>query len=195
MAKITERIENYADLSAGDKLKALEALEVEDNAAELEKLRNAVSKANSESAEWKRKHNALLSEDEKAKQEQAERLAGMEKELDALRREKTVSEYTAKFASLGYDEALAKDTAAAMAEGDMAKVFANQAKFNESYAKQIRKDELKNFPGGVNGREAGNAEQDYSKLISEANSRGDYTAAAYYTRLQAQTEAQANKNQ
>jgi len=193
MAKITERIENYAALSVEEKLKALESLEVEDNAVELEKLRNAVSKANSESAEWKRKHNALLSEDEKAKQEQAERLAGMEKELNDLRKEKTVSEYTAKFANLGYDEALAKDTAAAMADGDMTKVFANQAKFNENYAKQIRKDELKNFPGGVNGRTDGNAEQDYGKLISEANSRGDYTAAAYYTRLQAQEQAQNNK--
>ena len=55
MAKIdTSKIEGYADMSAEDKLKALEAFEYEDNAAELERQKNALSKANSEAAEWKR---------------------------------------------------------------------------------------------------------------------------------------------
>lgn len=63
MAKIdTSKITGYAEMSAEDKLKALEAFEYEDNAAELEKQKAAVSKANSEAAEWKRKHNALLGE-------------------------------------------------------------------------------------------------------------------------------------
>ena len=75
MAKIdTSKITGYAEMSAEDKLKALEAFEYEDNAAELEKQKAAVSKANSEAAEWKRKHNALLGEDEKKKQEQELRL-------------------------------------------------------------------------------------------------------------------------
>lgn len=57
MAKIdTSKITGYAEMSAEDKLKALEAFEYEDNAAELEKQKAAVSKANSEAAEWKRKH-------------------------------------------------------------------------------------------------------------------------------------------
>ena len=82
MAKIdTSKIDGYADMSAEDKLKALESFEYEDNAAELERQKNALSKANSEAAEWKRKHNALLSEDEKKKQEDADKLAQMEKEL------------------------------------------------------------------------------------------------------------------
>lgn len=146
MAKITDRIDGYAEMSAEDKLKALEALELEDNTAELERLKNAVSKANSEASSWKKKHNDLLSEDERTKQEQAEKFADMEKELASLRKEKTVSEYTAKFAALGYGEALAKETAAAMADGDMAKVFANQTKFNESFKKAIIADELKKTP-------------------------------------------------
>ena len=71
MAKIdTSRIAGYADMSLEDKLKALEAFEYNDNASELEKQKAAVSKANSEAAEWKRKHNALLSEDEQKKQQQ-----------------------------------------------------------------------------------------------------------------------------
>ena len=45
MAKITDRIAGYAEMSAEDKLKALEALEEADNSAELERMKNAVSKA------------------------------------------------------------------------------------------------------------------------------------------------------
>lgn len=98
MAKIdTSKITGYAEMSAEDKLKALEAFEYEDNAAELEKQKAAVSKANSEAAEWKRKHNALLGEDEKKKQEQEEKFANMEKELSELREAKRVSEFKAKF--------------------------------------------------------------------------------------------------
>ena len=137
MAKIdTSKITGYAEMSAEDKLKALEAFEYEDNAAELEKQKAAVSKANSEAAEWKRKHNALLGEDEKKKQEQEEKFANMEKELSELREAKRVSEFKAKFIAQGYDEALAEDTAKAMADGDSAKVFANQQKFLDEYAKQ-----------------------------------------------------------
>ena len=51
MAKIdTSKITGYAEMSAEDKLKALEAFEYEDNVAELEKQKAAVSKANSEAA-------------------------------------------------------------------------------------------------------------------------------------------------
>ena len=64
MAKIdTSKIEGYADMTPEQKLAALEGYEYEDNAAELEKQKNALSKANSEAAEWKHKHNALLSEE------------------------------------------------------------------------------------------------------------------------------------
>lgn len=146
MAKITERIENYADLSMEDKLKALEALELEDNTAEVERLRNAISKANSENADLKRKHNALLSEDERTKQEQAEKLADMEKELAALRKEKSISEFTAKYVSLGYDEKMARETATALADGDTEKVFANAAKAQEAFAKKLNADLLKGTP-------------------------------------------------
>ena len=139
MAKIdTNQIKGYAEMSLEDKLKALEAFEYNDNASELEKQKAAVSKANSEAAEWKRKHNALLSEDEQKKQKQEEDIAAMQKELDELRRDKTVSQFTAKFIAQGYDEKLAAETAKAMADGNTDKVFANQQTFLEAYAKQVK---------------------------------------------------------
>lgn len=195
MAKIdTSKIEGYAEMTPEQKLAALEGFEYEDNAAELEKQKNALSKANSEAAEWKRKHNALLSTEEKKKQEDAEKLAQMEQELADLRKGKTVSEYKAKFAAQGYDEALAEETAKALADGDSAKVFANQSKFLEDYAKKVKADAIKKTPKPGAGAGSGSGTEgavDYGKKIEEAQKNGDITAVAYYTRLKAQAEAEA----
>ena len=155
MAKITDRIAGYAEMSAEDKLKALEALEEADNSAELERMKNAVSKANSEAAAWKKKHNELLGEEERKKQEQADHLAQVEKELADLRKEKTVSEYAAKFLGMGYEESLAKETAQAMADGDTEKVFANQVKFNDALKKSAIADKLKSTPRPGAGSDGG----------------------------------------
>lgn len=195
MAKIdTSKIEGYADMTPEQKLAALEGYEYEDNAAELEKQKNALSKANSEAAEWKRKHNALLSEEEKKKQEDADKLAQMEQELSDLRKAKTVSEYKAKFVAQGYDETLAEETAQAYADGDSAKVFANQSKFLEEYAKKVKADALKKTPKPTPGAGSGGGVIDYDKKIEEAQKNGDLAAVAYYNRLRAQEEAEQNKS-
>lgn len=187
MAKIdTTQIQGYADMTPEQKLQALEAFEYDDHAGELDRMKNAVTKANGEAAEWKRKHNALLSEDEQRKQADADAIAGMQKELEDLRRDKLVSGHKASYLALGYDEALAADTAEALASGDMAKVFANQKKFQETLAKNFKADALKNTPRPGAGAPGGT---DYDKLISEAQARGDITAVAYYTRLKAQDSA------
>ena len=139
MPKIdTSKIEGYAEMTPEQKLAALEGYEYEDHSEELERQRAAVTKANGEAAEWKRKHTALLSEDEKKKQEDADKLASMEKELAELRKGKVVSDYKAKFVAQGYSEELADETAKALAEGDMTKVFANQQKFLTDYAKGVK---------------------------------------------------------
>ena len=195
MAKIdTSKIEGYADMTPEQKLAALVGYEYEDNAAELEKQKNALSKANSEAAEWKRKHNALLSEEEKKKQEDADKLAQMEQELADLRKAKTVSEYKAKFVAQGYDETLAEETAQAYADGDSAKVFANQSKFLEEYAKKVKADALKKTPKPTPGAGSGGGVIDYDKKIEEAQKNGDLAAVAYYNRLRAQEEAEQNKS-
>lgn len=124
-----------------------------------------------------------MTEDEQKKQEQEDKLTEALKELEQLRTEKTVSEYTAKFVSQGYDELLASETAKAMASGDTAKVFANQQKFLDGYTKKVRAEILKSTPVPQGGAPQG---MDYAKKIAEAQAAGDVTAVAYYTRLQAQ---------
>jgi DNA polymerase III alpha subunit len=147
MAKInTSAIEGYENMTPEEKLAALEAFEYEDNASELERYKNAASKANSEASEWKKKHNALLTAEDKEKQEKDEELNNLRTEIAELKKKDAVSTYKAKFLGLGYEETLAEDTANALAEGDMDKVFANQKKHNESREKTIKADLLKKTP-------------------------------------------------
>lgn len=176
MAKIIGRIEGYETMTAEEKLKALEALD--DNADELERYKNAVSKANSEAAAWKKKHNELLGEDERKKQERDEQLQAMQHELEGLRKDKTISQLTASYIGLGYDEALAKETAEAMFGGDTAKVFANQAKFNDAYAQKIRKDELGNFPRGAGGSSGKKTESNVEQAAAMGKARAESMKAS-----------------
>lgn len=194
MAKIdTSIIDGYESMTADEKIKALEEFEYNDNSTELERYKAAASKANSEAASWKKKHNELLSEDERKKQEQADSLAQMQTELEELRTSKKISEYKAKFVAQGYDEALAEDTAKAMADGNSEKVFANNQKFLDDYAKRVKADALKKTPRPTPGQ--GEIDpQNYDEKIANAQKSGDITAAAYYTRLKAQAEA-GHKNE
>jgi hypothetical protein len=147
MAKIdVTRIEGYESMTPEQKLAALESFEYEDNASEIERLKNANSKANSEAAEWKRKHNALLTEEEQKRVADAEALEAALKRVEVLEREKTVSEYKSKYIALGYDEKMATETASALAAGDFDKVFANSEKFKADFEKRVRAEVLKDTP-------------------------------------------------
>ena len=87
MAKIDiTKIEGYAGMTPEQKIAALEAFEFEDNSSELERYKNALTKANSEAAEWKRKHNDKLSEEEQQKQASEEELTALRNTVAALQK-------------------------------------------------------------------------------------------------------------
>lgn len=147
MAKLDiTKITGYEAMTPEQKIAALEAFEYEDNSSELERIKNALSKSNSEAADWKKKHNALLSEEEQKKMANEEALTAMQTELATLRKDKIVSAHTTKLLALGYDEALAVETATALADGDTEKVFANQKKFLDTKEKTWKSDALKKTP-------------------------------------------------
>lgn len=147
MAKIdTKLIEGYDAMTPEQKIVALTGYDMPDPDYTGYVKKEVFDKAAAESAEWKRKHNALLSEEDKKKQADAEVLQKMEQELTDLRREKTISEYTAQFVAAGYGKDLADATAKAMADGDMAKVFANQQKFITEHDKAYKAELLKDTP-------------------------------------------------
>ena len=141
MAKIdTNAIPGYADLTAEEKLKALEEFEFDiptpkDNSDEITKLKTALSNANSQAAEWKRQFREKQTEAERAEAERLEREKAVEEELRALRRDKSVSGLTAKYLSLGYTEELASRAAEATADNDAATILECQQIFLENKKK------------------------------------------------------------
>ena len=184
-------IEGYDTMTPEQKLAALEAYEYEDHADELERTKNALSKANSEAAESKRKLREKLTVDEQAAQQEAEEKEKLKKDNAALMEELSVTKNTAQLVALGYEAKLAAETAKAMFDGDTAKVFANQKKNQETMAHQIEADLLKKTPKPPAG--AGGSGLDYQKKLEEARSSNDFAAVAYYTRLIAEQEAQAEQ--
>ena len=121
-------------MSAVEKLAALEAYEFEPTAPATDaesKLKEALSKANGDAAEWKRKYRATLDDAKRAEEERAERDKARDEELETLRRERTISKLEAQYLAAGYSSELASASAKAQAEGDTATVIANQMKFIE----------------------------------------------------------------
>lgn len=192
MAKIdTSKIEGYDKMTPEQKIAALEAFDHPDPDYTGYVKKETFDATSSELATLKKKTREQLSEEERKKQESAEKLAQMETELASLRKDKTVSEYKAKFLAQGYSEELAAATAAALADGDTATVFANQQKFLDEYTKTVKAENLKGTPRPPAG--SGSEDGDYAKKIEEAQANGDMAAVAYYTRLQGQQEAEASK--
>lgn len=143
------KIEGYAEMSAEDKLKALEEYEFDvpkDNSAEISNLKDALSKANSQAAEYKRAWREKQTEAERAEAERAEREKAVEDELRQLRRDKTVSGYIAQCLALGYTQDLAARAAEAMADGNNADIFACQQEFLEMKQKEIEANALNKQP-------------------------------------------------
>lgn len=147
MAKIdVTQIEGYADMTAEEKLKALEALDLPDPDYSGYVSKEQFDKTASELAAKKKELSEKLSEDERQKQEEQEQREELQKKYDTLLRESTVSKNKAKLLGLGYEEKLADETAEAMADGNLDKVFANQKKHLDAVEKRVRAEVLKETP-------------------------------------------------
>lgn len=147
MAKIdVSQIKGYADMSAEEKLKALEALDLPDPDYSGYVKKEQFDKTASELAAKKKELNEKMSADEQAKQKEAEERQALEEKYNALLRESAVSKNKSKLLGLGYEEKLADETAEAMADGNLDKVFANQKKFLDGFEKSIRAEVLKDTP-------------------------------------------------
>lgn len=151
----TSKIEGYAEMSAEDKLKVLEEYEIEtpktDSMDEVTKLKAALSKANSDAAEWKRQFREKQTEQERTEAERAEREKAVEEELRGLRRDKTVSNYVAQCLALGYDKDLALRAAEAMADNNAAEIMNCQQEFLEAKQKELEASALNKQPTLTSG--------------------------------------------
>lgn len=147
----TTKITGFDEMSAEDKLEALQNFEFEvpapkDSTEEVTKLKTALSKANSEAADWKRQFREKQTEQERAEAERKEREQATEEELRTLRREKTVSGYVASCLALGYDKDLALRAAEAMADNNASEIMNCQQEFLEIKKKEFEAASLNRQP-------------------------------------------------
>lgn len=107
---------------------------VDDRDKEIEKLKNLLSKANSEAASYKKTLREHQTEEERKAADLAEKQAAMEAELENYRKRETIANHKAKFIGLGFDEETATKTAESLASGDTDAVFANLKTLTDNIA-------------------------------------------------------------
>ena len=115
--------------------------------AEVEKLKEALSRANSQAAEFKRQLREKQTEAERAEAERAEADKAMREELETLRKEKAISEYKSKCLALDFDADLAAQTATAIADGNYESLFDCLKQFVEATKTKMANDALNRQPG------------------------------------------------
>lgn len=141
MANIdTTKIEGYENMTAEEKIAALENYSFADPDYSGYVKKETFDKTASELAQTKKDLKARMSDEEKAKIETENLLKQYKEEAESLRKEKSISENKAKLISAGYDEALAAESAKALVDGDIATVLKNQAYVIEN-VKKIAKGE------------------------------------------------------
>ena len=139
-----------------------------DNSAEIDRLKAALSKSNSEAADYKKQLREKMSTEEAKAKEDAEKMEELQKKYDELLKESNISKNKARLLALGYDDELAAETAEAMANGETDKVFANQRKHLDSVEKKIREDALKGTPKPTGGSGKGKSAEDILKISDSA---------------------------
>lgn len=154
MAKIdTSLIAGYAEMSAEDKLKALEGydLPAPDYTGYVKK--EVADKYAHEAADFKKKYKEQLSDEQKREQERNDTFEQMKAELEVLKAEKQTNEHIQNLIELGYDKEAANKVAKATVEGDFKTVYELQSKFIDSTKKAVESDVLKRTPAPNTGDE------------------------------------------
>ena len=149
MAKVDiTKIEGYEGMTPEEKIKALEAYEIEDVQPDYSGYvkKDVFDKTASELAGVKKQLKEKMTDDEAAKQKEQEEREELQSKYEKLLHDSEVSKNKAKLLALGYEEKLADDTAEAMVTGDLEKVMANQKKHLEALEKQVRAEALKDTP-------------------------------------------------
>ena len=118
----------------------IKALEAENG-----KLKQSVTNASSDASKWKKQYQEKLSAEEKAKQEQDEATAAMQKELETLRTERNIAKISGALVAndIGMDAETAKAVAEAMNAGDTDKVLSGIRQFVIAHDKSLREDAIR----------------------------------------------------
>ena len=138
-------IEGFDGMTAEQKVDALLKAEIPEKVdLSLYVSKDTADKYATEAAELKKQLKSKMTDDEAQADADRKELEGKYTEL---LRKSTIAEHTARYIAMpGYDEKLARETAEALFDGDMERVFANQQKANAAYEKKLRADLVKQDP-------------------------------------------------
>lgn len=182
--------DSYRDgMTLDEVTEALKGVNLPDQSGEIEKLRNSLSKSNSEAKEWKDKFRQTQDEATRKADEAAESAKKLQEELAELRKERTIAGYKASYLGLGYGEKDADEIATALTDGDMTKVLEIQKRHQDALVEKTRQDLLKNTPRPGGGKDEDEQKEDENVRIAremgKASAGGAKTASdvmKYYTR-------------
>ena len=151
MAKIdTTKIEGFDGMSADEKLNALLGYEFEEpkqtEPTDVTKLKTALSKSNSEAAEYKRLLREKQTESERAEADRLEKEKNLQAELEAYRNKERISNYKAQLMTAGIDAETASVMANALPEGVSDDYFAATKAFIEAKTQSLLSESLNKQP-------------------------------------------------
>lgn len=131
---------------------------------EITRLKAALSRANSEAANWRKQYTATLDEAKQKELQAAEERKAEQEELQALRKDRR----KAKLLEAGYDGATADLMAMALPDGVSDELFTALKAFNTNQRKAADVASLNNQPGlSVGLPPSGAGKSDFDKKLDE----------------------------
>ena len=175
----TSQIEGFEGMTAEEQVKALLGAEIPDEVdlskyvskEQFDKKVSDLSSANKKLKDQMNEDQQKKLEEEEAKQQEAQKFADLESKYQELLKNSTLKEHTISLNGLGFDDKLAADTAAAIVDGDAAKLFKNMKTFLEGFRKSVEKELMDKNPG-VNGNGGGGSSKEEDKAVELAKSIG-----------------------
>lgn len=147
------KIEGYENMTAEEKVKALEGYTIPDPDFTGYVKKSRFDEVASELAASKKDLKARMSAEEVAKAEQEAAIAEQQKaqadlqsKYDELLKKTEIADNKAKLIAIGYDEKLAEETATAMIEKDLATVIKNQQTVMASIEKKAKGEAIVSTP-------------------------------------------------
>lgn len=187
----TSTIAGFDAMSADEKVKALLEYDVQTSETDdVRRLRDAITKANKEAAEYKRRYLENADEQTKAKEAQAElengfnqKIADLQTQNETLMRNARVSELTARYTGLGYSAELAGKAAVAMVDGDDKTMLEVQTAYREEQRKLFESEAAQRQPGLTPGSTpSSDSSVDFAKnLASQKNALNEEGKKAFET--------------
>lgn len=126
--------------------KVQEAPKPQEDNAELLRLKAALSKANSEAAEFKRQLREKQTEQERAEAERADAAKKLQDELAEYRKRERIASYKSKLMEAGVSADMADLMAKSLPEGVSDDYFATTKQYFEKQKQEIRAEALKAQP-------------------------------------------------